>query len=125
MKFTLYIRLQLLLLFALLQCVAPLAHAHVNGHNVDHGIHLFYIDHADLSGDLSGLPQLSAETDTATVVSMQPEYKSVELALIQAVDSVDRLFALREYLVHQFIILPRQNLPFNPYQHPCSQAPPA
>jgi hypothetical protein len=118
--------MQLLLLFALLQCVAPLAHAHVNGHNADHGIHLFYTVHTDSDSQIPGLLQLSAETDSVTVVSMPPQYKSVELTVVQTVGLVNEpLFALREYEIQQFVILPRQILPFLPYQHPCSRAPPA
>jgi len=120
------LRLYLLLLFALLQSVAPLAHAHVNGHHADQHVHLAYIDHLDLSDHTSGLPHISAEADHTSIVSMPPEFRSAELAVVQAVDVTDeQLLALREYAAQPFVILPRQVLPFFPYQHPCSQAPPA
>jgi hypothetical protein len=120
------IRLHLLLLFALLQCVAPVAHAHVNGHHTDRHVHLAYIDHLDSEDHPSGLPHVSAEADHSSVVSMPPEYRSAELTVGQALEAGDeRLLALREYAAQPFVILPRQVLPFFPYQHPCSQAPPA
>lgn len=119
------IRLQFLMLFALLQCVAPVAHAHVNGHHADRHVHLAYLDHIDVIDRASGSPQVSVEADHSSVVSMPPEYRSAELMVAQAAGaSEERLWALREYAVQRFVTVPRQTLPFFPYQHPCSQAPP-
>jgi hypothetical protein len=126
MKLSRFIRMQLLLLFALLQCVAPVAHAHVNGHHADQHVHLAYLDQLDLTEPVSGLPHFAVEADHSSVVSMPPQYRSADLTVEQAVDAtVERLTPLREYAAQQFVSLPRQTLPFFPYQHPCSQAPPA
>ena len=126
MKLTRYARLPLLLLFTLLQCVAPVAHAHVNGQNSGHQVHLVFLDHLESSGHLSNLPQVSAETDHSSVVSMPPEYRSPDLTVAQAAGTGEqRLWLPREYAALRFAALPRQSLPFFPYLHPCSQAPPA
>jgi len=119
------VRLQLLLLFALLQCVAPVAHAHVNGHHADQHVHLAYIDHLDLSDHESGLSHLSVEAGHSSVVSMPPEYRYADPVIAQAVAVDEHLFALREHIAHAFAPPGRQALPLPPYQHPCSQAPPA
>ena len=119
-------RLPLLLLFALLQCVAPLAHAHVNGQNADRHVHLAYLDHLDLSAHTSNLPHLTVEADHSSVVTLPPESRASDLKVAQAAaETHESLLPLRSYVVQQFAALPRQTLPFLPYQHPCSQAPPA
>jgi len=121
-----FIRLQLLLLFVLLQCVAPLAHAHVNGHNIDHGIHISYVDHADSNGHEQNTPYLAADQDNTAVVKLPPEARSFELMLAQAVDSTgNSLIPLCNFVAQRYIHHPRQFLPFISFQHPCSQAPPA
>lgn len=35
-----FLKTSLALIFALLQCIAPVAHAHISGGSADHGIHL-------------------------------------------------------------------------------------
>jgi hypothetical protein len=126
MKLTRYARLPLLLLFTLLQSVAPVAHAHVNGQHADQHVHLAYLDHLDAGGNPPGLPQLSVETGHSSVVSMPPEYRPAEHAVLQAPALADDcIFALRENAVQRIAPLPRLALPFLPYQHPCSRAPPA
>jgi hypothetical protein len=126
MNLTRYARLPLLLLFTLLQGVAPVAHAHVNGHHTDQHVHLAYLDHIESSVYTAGLRNLSAETDHSSVVSMPPEYRPAELSMEQSPATEGAcLLAPRVYATQQFVKLPRQSLPFFPYQHPCSQAPPA
>lgn len=126
MKLTRYARLPLLLLFTLLQCVAPVAHAHVDGQHADQHLHLAYLDHVEAGVHTSGLPQLTVETDQASIVSMPPEYRSPDFAMLQAAAAGDpSLWLPRQYAALRFAALPRQCLPFFPYLHPCSQAPPA
>ena len=124
MKLIRLIRLQMLVLFTLLQCVAPVAHAHVNGHNTDHGVHLAFIEHAGLSGHHSALPRLAVAEDNSSVVVMPPEYRSADLAIAQSAAVAEQLFALREHIAFSFVASGRQALPLLSYQHPRSQAPP-
>ncbi len=120
------IRIALLMLFALLQCVAPLAHAHVNGDNADQHIHLADIDHLHFADHPSEVIGVSTVASHSSVVSKPPEIRPVKLTAGQALEAGNNLLpAQREYTVQQFVTLPRQVLPFLPYQHPCSQAPPA
>jgi hypothetical protein len=130
MSLTHFFRIQLLLLFALLQCVAPLAHAHVNGDNADSKVHLDIIDSAWLSvhdHDTSEA-QLSAELahpDHSAVVSMPPEYRYSDSPVAQISGaSVEPLLAMREYVTILFAAPPRQSIAFLPHLFPCSQAPP-
>src|SRR3989339_1339184 len=82
------IRLKLLLLFALLQCIAPVAHAHVNGNNSSQHAHAPIVhsprlvahshDHQD-----SGSTGISADQHHSAVVSMPPEFRSSLLHIEQ------------------------------------------
>ena len=124
------IRVPLLLLFVLLQCVAPLAHAHVNnehGENNGRGVHIDMVDSPWLNnhGHESDSAHLSVDEHHSAVVSMPPEYRSSALAVDQpAVATGQRLLVLCEHKAVLFIAFHRQNLPLFPCQHPCSQAPP-
>lgn len=136
-----FIRHCLLLLFVLLQCVAPFAHAHVNGNSTDHNIHLAEIDsawlndhglnnhesnHHDSGHHDAGTTQLANETEHAVVVCMPPECRGSELLIAQPIAVYEqRLFAARQHGVLSFAAPPRQILSSTPYQHPYSQAPPA
>jgi hypothetical protein len=130
MPLTHFFRIQLLLLFALLQCVAPLAHAHVNGDNAGHKVHLDIIDSPWLSAHDhdAGEAGLSAErvhSDHSAVVSMPPEFRYGGLAVAQASGATaEPVLALRAYRAICFVALPRQRIAFLPYQLPSSQAPP-
>jgi len=125
------IRLYLLLLFALLQCVAPLAHAHVNGDNADGNVHLASIDSAwlyehSLNQHDSAVTQLSVEHEHSAVVCVPPESRGSEPVVDQPIAEIIRqLLATREHGVFSFAAPPRQILSSTPYQHPYSQAPPA
>jgi len=121
------LRIQFLLLFSLLQCVAPLAHAHVNGDSADQKVHLAAIESSWLNSQdpVSSEVQLPAGHDHSGVVSMPPEYRYGDLALIHISDaSVKPVLALRGYIALFFVVLPRQSIVCLPYQLPCSQAPP-
>ncbi len=124
------IRLPLLMLFALLQCVAPLAHAHVNGQHADHEVHIELSDahwHNDHRGDTStAAHHLSAGEAHSAVVSMPPSYRFSTHAAAQAVVvNVQSIPTLCEAIALPLLITERQVLPLLPYQHPFSQAPPA
>lgn len=121
------IRLKLMLLFALLQCVAPLAHAHVNGHNTGQTVHIELHDSAgfiDHHHDTE-TTQLSVDEHHSDVVSMPPEGRS-NLLLVEQPDGpiqhgnvVPQAHSAGAVVDYQ-----QQILPSFPYQHPCSQAPP-
>jgi len=124
------IRFLLLLLFALLQCVAPLAHAHVNnehGGNDGQGVHIDMVDSPWLNDHdhESDSTHLSVDEHHSAVVCMPPEYRSSVLAIDQpAVVTGQNLLVQCEYIAVLFIAFHRQNLPLFPCQHPSSQAPP-
>lgn len=128
MNLTRLIRFPLLLLFAFLQCVAPLAHAHVNGDHAAQNAHLDSID-AAWSGAHRHVPDaahVAPEETHSAVVCMPPEYRCSVLTMDQpAVVSRKNPLLLCEHRVLLPVALQRQNLPLSPYQHPCSQAPPS
>lgn len=121
------VRFLLLLLFVLLQCVAPLAHAHVNGDSADQKPHLATID-TSWSGTHyhdANAEQCAIETDHSAVVSMPPEYRYNDMAVAQVNGaSLEPLLALRGYVTLAFVASARPNFSLHPYQLPCSQAPP-
>ena len=129
MKLTYYIRSLLLMLFALLQCVAPLAHAHVNGDNADQSIHL---DISSLSrfGDYhhhndADVAQFSAIEYHSATVCMPPECRSSKLVIDHPVAvSQDGKVVFREHSAVVFDDCYEKTLFLTPYQHPFSQAPP-
>lgn len=121
------IRVYLLLLFALLQCVAPLAHAHVNGDSADQKVHLATIESSWLNAHEHDFhaEQFAAELAHSAVVTMPPEYRFNDIAVVQVSGaSVEPLLALRVYSAPLFVAPPPQSIAFLPYQLPCSQAPP-
>lgn len=126
MHLTRSVRFLLLLLFALLQCVAPLAHAHVNGNNADQSAHIAIIDSAALAAHDSDAAYFAAEQHPSAVVCMPPESRCSDLAVAQHIAATDKpLLAVGGHVVLSFVAPPRQNLCRSPYQYPRSQAPPA
>ena len=125
------VRLKLLLLFALLQCVAPLAHAHVNGHHADQNLHFDSVDSRwmsahDFAAGQHESTKLSSEQHHSAVVSMPPEYRYSDMIIAQPLINNDQsLLLLSEYTVLLRASADLQTFPLSPYQHPCSQAPPA
>lgn len=116
----------LLLLFALLQCVAPLAHAHVNGKNAAQSVHIAIIDSAALAAHDSDTAYFAAEQHLSAVVCMPPESRCSDLAVAQHMVATDKpQLAVGEHVALSFVAPPRQNLCRSPYQHPRGQAPPA
>ena len=113
----------LLILFVFLQCLSPLAHAHVDGHNADHSLH---------SHELSVYVQMlesHVENDEGAVITMPHAYPasdsptvsdpSVELATsLYRVDHEPRLPAV-------FSALFNAPLTASCYASAWSQAPPA
>ena len=115
----------LLILFALLQGLAPVAHAHVNGDNADHAIHLALLDSPHpVSQDKAGI-HATIDADHSTVVSIQPQFKSNDFALDQYFSTAENRFEHLQELLVLHLQAPRELSFFStPYQHPCSQAPP-
>jgi len=129
MSLTHFFRILLLLMFALLQCVVPLAHAHVNGDNAGHKVHLDIIDSTWPSAHDhdSSEAHLSAErvhSDHSAVVSMPPEYRYSSAVAQASGATAEPLSAPRAYIALLFVAIPGLSLAFLPYQLPCSQAPP-
>lgn len=123
-------RLLLLMLFVLLQCVAPLAHAHVNnghGDNTAQHVHFDSIDSSWLSDHHheADATQLSAEGHHSAVVCLPPECRSGSLLIEQPVlaSRHDQIMP-GEYSAVVFGTVYRHGLASPPYQHPLSQAPP-
>jgi hypothetical protein len=116
----------LLLLFALLQCAAPFAHAHVNGHNSDLNVHFAVSEPAALSNVDSGTSHFSAEQHNSSVICMPPEFRGSDATHqhLDAYNPTPRL-VLSENRAILFITSALQTAPSYPYHHPCSQAPPA
>jgi hypothetical protein len=127
------IRSLLLLLFVLLQCVAPLAHAHVNGNNAGQNAHIAINDvtgtiehrHAAVTARLSVEERLSAEEQHSVVVCMPPEYRLSVLDIVQpALASQHVMPAQAEHAAFAFAEGYQQSLAATPYHHPPGQAPP-
>lgn len=120
------IRFLLLMLFALLQCVAPVAHAHVNGNNAGHNVHLPSIDSPWLSAHDADAVHFAVGSHHSAVVCMPPESRCSDLKIAQSLPATDKCsLALCEHITLHFVNLYQRTLPLTPYQHPCSQAPPA
>ena len=120
-------RFVLLMLFALLQCVAPLSHAHVNGDNSAQRVHIAVADMPWSHGhdQPAGAVHLSAGEHHSAVVCTPPEYRCSALATDQpAAASLHALFVSREHAAAIVIDYYPQPLPLTPYQRPGSQAPP-
>lgn len=127
MSFLPVLRFLLLMLFTLLQCVAPLAHAHVNGESSDQHVHLATLDSSWLNDHVDDLLSVAhAEAgEHSSVVTMQPEYRNNDHSQVFAsIVRIEPLFTMRKYIAIVFEA-PPQCLPVSPpHQHPCSQAPP-
>ena len=123
------LRIQLLLLFALLQCVTPLAHAHVNGNNVGQAAHMPLYDVTIMHGHQHEFENAHLSTeehhDVDAVIGMQPESRSSVLVVDLPV-----LPTQRELLPHDKSVtrvldnLHTVSFALTPYRHPFSQAPP-
>src|SRR5512139_3547831 len=62
--------------FALMQCIAPVAHAHTDGHSVGYGVH---IDLDAYNAPEHSVAHASSVSDTHThssIISMPPEHSS-------------------------------------------------
>ena len=119
-------RLLLLMLFALLQCIAPLAHAHVNGHHsADELVIVDYVDARHSHNHNIGVFHMSVAEEHSAVVSMQPEYRLKEFVIAQTVVADLQIsLLLQESSIMAWPPAGRQFFSVPPYQHPCSQAPP-
>ena len=117
----------LLILFVLLQGLAPVAHAHVNADyadNADHANHLALLETHSVSQDKAGIHAM-IDADHSTIVSMQPQFKSNDFALDQYFSTAENRFEHLQELLVMHLQAPRELSFFSsPYQHPCSQAPP-
>lgn len=74
-------RLMFICLFTLLQCVAPLAHAHIDGDQSNHGLHAVEFEHALGGHELSRCEASSPESPAIGMPHELPRDNSLELAL--------------------------------------------
>jgi len=122
------IRYLLLLLFTLLQCVAPLAHAHVNGNHAAHNVHIALVGAHEFAGhqhnDIGIVPHSAHEHDTS-VVCMPPESRAATLIIdLPMLSSQHGLLPKKEPVSNIFDELYQLSVTSTPYSHPFSQAPP-
>ena len=119
------LRYLLLLLFALLQCLAPLAHAHVNGDNTSHGVHVeFNVVPWAGDHDHASVHQPHGEPHSA-VVCMPPEFRGSALLVEQAVATNNAGMPVQPE--HSVLVADGWQSPcfaHPPYRHPFAQAPP-
>lgn len=66
----------LLILFALLQCMSPLAHAHVDGIDVDHTVYSHDLAHEEISAEAQ------VETDMGAVIAMPHAYPAASTPIV-------------------------------------------
>jgi len=119
----------LLLLLALLQCFAPLLHAHTHGLSVGSGVHIDGVD--ELFAADSSKPAFMAERDDAPVIAMAQEYRQDNAIALPDVDQpvlaapalpFSSVFSRLPFLAAAVVTSP----PGGPqiYSRPFSQAPP-
>lgn len=119
----------LLLLLALLQCFAPLLHAHAHGSAVVSGVHIDGMD--ELHAADSGTPVLTAERENSPAIAMAQEYRQDSTIALSGADqpvpaalasSLSTAFFRLPFLASTVVTV----LPGGPliYSRPFSQAPP-
>ena len=78
--------LPILFLLALLQCLAPLLHAHAYGMSVTAGVHLYDVDEVGQAPDgVAGGPTLVADREEAPAIGMAQEFRQDGGELLQHV----------------------------------------
>jgi hypothetical protein len=116
----------LLALFTLLQCVAPIAHAHVNGDSLDQHIHISISGTQGLALKDSEAKHWSVESSHSPVICMPAEHRGEEQAQVLAVACIGKpAFAQPGHIVVMAASPQLRNCPVSPYRLPYSQAPPA
>jgi|GEM_PF-2385040 len=85
----------LLILFALLQCLSPLAHAHVDGIDVEHTVYSHDLVHDGLS------VESKVETDMGAVIAMPHAYPAASIPIVS-----DAQFGLLNNLSHSVTATP-------------------
>lgn len=118
-------RYLMLLFFALMQCIAPIAHAHTDGHSVGYGVHLD-LDTPDLSEPgVARAGSVAAVHTHSSIISMPPGHSSDKYsfpipgqhatALIPSNIAVTQIAILHSApLIYQY----------HAYERPFGQAPP-
>lgn len=120
----------LLFLLALLQCFAPLLHAHTHGQSGVSGVHM----HGDVERLLENasspvLPRLIAERVDAPVIAMAQEYRQDSVMLLSDAGqpapaiSFPPRFSSRQPVLAASVVLESPG-GASPYSQPFSQAPP-
>jgi hypothetical protein len=116
----------LLALFTLLQCVAPVAHAHVNGDSLDQHIHIGISGTQGQALKNSEAKLWSVESSHSSVICMPAQHRGEKQALVLAVADIGKpVFAQSGHIVVMAASPQLRNCPLSPYRLPYSQAPPA
>lgn len=123
-------RIVLVFLLALLQCFAPLLHAHTHGQSGAGGVHM----HGGIEWQLADLPSstpyLIAERVNAPVIAMAQEYRQDSVMVLSDADqpglAVSSSLLTRFSLSFSPVIIAGRHSPGGmlPYARPFSQAPP-
>lgn len=120
----------LIILLALLQCFAPLLHAHAHGQSGAGGVHLHGGIEWQLADSSSGLPGLIAERVDAPVIAMVQEYRQDSAMVLSDADqpSLAISSSLTSFsLSFSPTVIASRHSPGGslPYARPFSQAPPS
>ncbi len=119
------VQIFLALSFATLQCVAPLAHAHVSGGSVDQGIHLPEVQQPYALGELS----CCAETNDSPSVGVAQGFERDEKPASPGGSLAYALRLPRAAVATPALAVPTRPdaliFPTPPYRTPYAQAPPA
>jgi hypothetical protein len=118
-------RLLFICLFTLLQCVAPLAHAHIDGDQSNEGLHAVEFEHALWNLDLSRSTASTPESPAIGMPHELPRDTSLELALAPP-RAQPQLPPAAARPCATMATLPLASTPGpGPFETPLSHAPPA
>lgn len=74
-------RYLVLAFFALMQCIAPIAHAHADGHSVGYGVHLDLDTYNSPVHSVAHASSVSVTQSHSSIISMPPEHSSDKYCL--------------------------------------------
>lgn len=123
-------RFVLVFLLALLQCFAPLLHAHTHDQFVGGGVHMHGGVEWQLADSPSSTPYLIAERVDAHVIAMAQEYRQDSAMVLSDADQPGQVISssLSRFSLSfsPAIIIAGRHSPggMSPYARPFSQAPP-
>ncbi len=119
------LRFLTLAFFALMQCIAPVAHAHTDGHSVGYGVHLDLETYNSPEHSVAHASSVSVTHTHSSIISMPPEHSSDKHCL-PIHSPHETSFILGTVAVTQIGILHSTPLvyQYHAYDRPFGQAPP-